>query len=503
MNNISRSACSKCRENQNHTNTFITLNGIPYLVAEYMDNRALLPIDAANVKSEINIDQSNCMQTIIDISIDDIGHKSTGALNIIGNKTKLDSLHTIIRNRTDMLDNQLPVLRRGIVLQVNYQLENQRTGQVIRSMVENLRIYDRSFFIAVNRDDINDNGIVVNFSNSMVSTVNNFTNGLDPMILRITSIQMFYERVKRSSMAPRVPKSLITDPELAQYFYGYDANLYKYHQRMQSQHIMSSGTGNEILDSGIPGSWGIFDRFYHFDTESKDIVIHDQEVYDQRTPLIKVPCGSVVVGRSFVVNPGTRLVFKICIWKNDLIAVNDCNGIADLLRAPISSYQPKPQPPRFCCPMQIQAQENTPTNTDYEQNAAINEIAASLSDLINTVNSLCDSDNGGSDHTIPALPERPMNPPYPDSESESNCPGCVPPPIPFPIPQPDRRFIIGKLAKKVKELQDAIQALEQNDLQSFPIDLIKELVQQAADATDGIDDDNSDPVNDTDINNEP
>ena len=503
MNNVSRNAC-KCKDNQKHTNAFLTLNGIPYLLAEYLDNRSLMPIDSSSVKSEINIDQTDCMQTIIDISIDDIGHTTNGGLNIIGNNTKLKSLHNIVQGSSEMLDNQLPVLRRGIVLQVNYQLENQRTGQVLRSMVENLRVFDRSFFVAINPNNVNDNAVVVNFSNSIVSTVNNATNGLDPMILRITNIQMFYERVKRNSMAPRVPKSLVTDPGLAQYFYGYDADLYKYHQRMQSKHIMSSGFGNEILDSGIPGSWGLFDRFYHFDVNENDIVIHDEEVYDQRAALVRVPCGTVAVGRSFVVNPGTRLVFKISVWKNDLIIVNDTNEIARLLRAPISSYQPAdPYRNGYCCP----AQKTAPTNIDYEQNAAINELTASVNELTNIINSISDVGDEGSTHIIPTLPERPDTPQCPNPPFTPDCPGCMPPPSPFP-PPPDKRHIIGKLAKRVKELQGAIQTIEQNgvyqdDLSPFPLELIKELVQQAADATDGIDDDVDNPVDDDPTNDTP
>ena len=508
MNYAPRNAC-KCRDIENHTNAFLTLNGIPYLLAEYLDHRSLMPIDSSSVRSEINIDQTDCMQTVIDIQIDDIGKDSKGNLNTIGNKTKLASLYNIIQNNSETLGNQLPVVRRGLILQINYQLENQRTGQVLRSMVENVRVYDRSFFIAVNRHDHNDNSIVVNFSNSMISTVNHFTNGTDPMILRITNIQMFYERVKRHDIAPHVPKSLITDPELAQYFYGNDADLYKYHQKLQAQHVMSSGYGNEILDSGIPGSWGIFDRFYHFDIEAKDIIIHDQEVYDPRAALVKIPCGTVAVGRSFVVNPGTRLVFKVCVWKNDLVIVNDANEIAKRLRAPISSYCPGPKPPKpdYGCPM-MQNQQGSVTDTDYAQNAAINQIAASVNELTSILDSMCDVSNEGSNHVIPTLPERPeddptcphYNPPYgPD------CRPCPHPPAPFPPVGPDKRHIIGKLAKRLKDLQGVVQSIEENgvyqdDLSPFPLDIIKEIVQQAADNTDGIDD----PVDpDTPDNNEP
>ena len=58
-----------------HTNTFLDLNGIPYLYAEYFDNRNLQPVDRTFIKSVIFIDQSESIRAIIYISIDEIGNR--------------------------------------------------------------------------------------------------------------------------------------------------------------------------------------------------------------------------------------------------------------------------------------------------------------------------------------------------------------------------------------------------------------------------------------------
>ena len=71
-----------------HTNLFVSLNGIPYLVAEYLDRNDLQQLDSSLVKSSIYVDQTESMRAIIDINVDDIGKKNSGTLATRGNRAK-------------------------------------------------------------------------------------------------------------------------------------------------------------------------------------------------------------------------------------------------------------------------------------------------------------------------------------------------------------------------------------------------------------------------------
>jgi len=351
--------CTCCDQNSVHTNAYLNLNGIPYLVAEYLDQRSFQQIDSSIIKSEIFIDQSECMRTIVDISIDDIGKRaSDGGLNIIGNMTKQNDLITLIKNNYDMLEHQLPVFRKGIMLRVNYQLENKRTGQVLRSAIETIRIPERNYFMAINQSDINDNAIVVNFCNSMVSTIDQFTHGTEPMMLRITSIQMFYECVKNDPKTPRVKQSMIYDPKMVEYFYGCESDIYNYHQQVQTRHSFDES----FQRSFCPPTWTFFNRFYHYDEENKDMILHLEEINHKGTKTLAMACGTIHVNRTFLINPGHRIIFKFSIWKNDIIVVNDSSYIAEALKSPY--YQTQGNTSCNCNPQNNQSGIN---KMDYER----------------------------------------------------------------------------------------------------------------------------------------
>ena len=131
-----------------HTNAFITLNGVPYLLGEYIDRETFQQIDDSVIESNIVVDQSEAMRAIIDVSIDDIGRNaSDGKLNVLGNSTLMDNLNELIANNIRKMDMKLPVLRKGIVIRVNYQLENAKTGVVLRTMIEEMKIKERNLFL--------------------------------------------------------------------------------------------------------------------------------------------------------------------------------------------------------------------------------------------------------------------------------------------------------------------------------------------------------------------
>lgn len=328
---------SRCHNSSpDHVNGFIDLDGIPYLLAEYLDRNTFQQMDRSMIRSGIFVDQGDAMRAIIDIHIDDIGKRgSNGYPAIVGNTTKHRNFLSMIKRHSEYFNHQLPVLRRGIVVRVNYQLEHYSTQQVIRTMVEDLRISDRNYFLDINPRNIDDNAIITNFSGSMVSTINQFTHGREKMALRITNIQLLYEYTKDTPKIPHVRQTL-NNPEY-QYYPGLDGARNEYEYHMQHQHHQFIDGQNELHMPGKvePPSWRGFNRFYHFNENGSNVVLHNDEIYDPMTQVGLIPCGSCKVNQCFIINPGHRLVFKLSIWKNDLTVVHDTSAIADALSAPM------------------------------------------------------------------------------------------------------------------------------------------------------------------------
>ncbi|MCM1440031.1 MAG: hypothetical protein NC131_12645 [Roseburia sp.] len=340
----------KCNTNQcapkdpKHTNAFLELNGVPYLLAEYLDRDNFQQIDRSLIRSDLFVDQSECMRAVVDISVDDIGIRCSDKLPaIVGNNTKQKNLLKAIGNYADQFNHQLMTLKRGILLRVNYQLENMRTKEVIRSTVEDFEIKDRSYFLDVNPRDLNDNAIVVNFSNSMVSTMTSFTHGSDQMMLRITDVHMFYQVLGNGPNIPR-PKTVMSGFQRLPTTYMDSLDYYNYQIHHQNHHCWdphhtppadwSYNYGREPVDMISPNGWSMFNRYYHFDNNGKDIILHTQEIIDPQAPVALIPCGTIKVNRSFRINPGHRVVFKFSIWKNDLIVVNDTSMVARAIKTP-------------------------------------------------------------------------------------------------------------------------------------------------------------------------
>jgi len=404
----------------NHVNAFVDLNGIPYLLSEYLDCNTFQQVDRSLIYSEIIVDQSDAMRAVVDISIDDIGKRhSDGYPAIVGNNTKHRNLLKMIADSCHMMNHQLNVFRRGIVIRVNYQLENYRTRQVIRSAVESFRITDRNYFLDINPRDTSDNGIIVNFCNTLVSTVNEFTHGQDPMMIRVTNIQMCYEMVKTSPHMPRIKQSLMGRADA-----GYlptqpmsrDNQLYYHHQMMQNHHLLPGWDPNsyhpEDPNRIMPNTWSMFNRFYRFDNNGKDIILHDQEINNPMTQVALIPCGIVRVNRTFMINPGHRIIFKFSIWKNDVTVVHDASQVARALEAPIPycdhhhHHMIPPHPLKHECDCHHHEPPHHPDhiiypdyenmlnmleesrNMEYQQNQVINQLTGKLEELTTLVQSL-------------------------------------------------------------------------------------------------------------------
>lgn len=436
----------------NHTNAFVDLNGVPYLLAEYLDRNTFQQMDRSLIRSEINIDSSNAMRAVVDINIDDIGKRATdGYPAIIGNDTKLKNLLKMISANSELMDHQLRVLRRGMVVSVNYQLENYRTGQVIRSMNEKFRIIDRNYFVDINPRNINDNAIIVNFCNTMVSTVNEFTHGRDPMMLRITNIQMSYEVAKESANAYSIPVN--------------NNDMYQYHKDMQNRQFIPGYTHNGYdSNTVLPSSWSMFNRFYRFDNNAKDIIIHDHEINHPMTKTALIPCGIVHVNRTFKINPGHRIIFKFCIWKNDVTVVNNTREIARCLGAQILNYPSHDNScnhhnHNHCMNLDYETMIhilNENKSMEYKQNLIIGELHDKISSLTDLVQSL-----------IPPATDNPDDGNDNDNNETSNECNCD-------ESHEELEEKIDEIDNDVNELQDAVNAIP--DVVPISSDAIKEIV---------------------------
>lgn len=320
-----------------HTNAYLDLDGVPYVLAEYIDRREIKQIDHSWIKSEIHVDQNEAMRAVVHISIDDIGRRASDGLpSIVGNRTKKDRFIKLIQNNIQMLDHQLGVVRRGLIMRVRYQVENAATGHVMRTMTEDLRIPNREYFLYINPRQVDDNGIVTNFADTLVSTINDFVHGRERMVMRITKVQMLYEGIRPD----RYVNSWMSHPGSSRYPWGKDKRTqeYYYHDEVQhKQYLHNDGRyhiDNHDDEDVCPPDWMMLNRYYHFDHDGRDLCLHFSEINDKSANVVLIPCGTVNVNKRFMVNPGHRIVFQFSVWKNDLVSINDSRPIAHALRAP-------------------------------------------------------------------------------------------------------------------------------------------------------------------------
>ena len=325
-----------------HINALININGMPYLLGEYLDHRCWQQLNEYDVVNDITVDTSEAMRAIIDISLKDIPTNQDGSMYLIGN----NALANILCNKIDKYYNnycgKLDTIRNTLKIKVNYQLENAHTGQIIRSTVEEFRLNQRNYFVKINVDNTNDNPILSNFSNTIVSSINQFTHGRERMLLRITNIQLCYECVKpkpyglRSGEMMRFSKSL-EFPILN----GSEDSIYEYHRRMQNSQLFPDDglhrEGPDIVDFNPP-RWANTTAFYHFENKYNSLILHENEIYDRKVRVVEIPCGTINVNRSFYINPGHQLIFKFSIWKNDIALINEPTKLAKALHIYNNEY---------------------------------------------------------------------------------------------------------------------------------------------------------------------
>lgn len=288
-------------ETPGRTNAFLDIRGYPYILNDYLENIVFKQIDPATISNNISISNIQPGRSIVDISIND-------TKPIIGNRIKYSRLiESIFKNVRTNKQNILPVLQKVLVVQINYRLENQRTGKILKEASEKLSINTRDYFLDINVQSVSDNAIdnciITNFNDALTTSVTEFLHGSETMICRITGIELFYPAV-----------------------------LFSHHH-----HHHTPGTPHHHIPQD-PNQYSpvcqsyLYNDLYHFDNNGTDIHLHQPEIEDKPAHEITlIPVGCIKLDKMFNVNTGHKITFKYSIWKCDTIMVKNTKRIQEIL----------------------------------------------------------------------------------------------------------------------------------------------------------------------------
>ena len=457
-----------------HTNAFLEMHGIPYLLGEYCDRDHIEQIDRSMIYTDVHIDTSDERRAVIDISIDDIGRRaSDGMPNLIDNHRKQMDIVKGVRHIYHRCAKSLPVIRSGVIARVNYRMENGRTGEILRSVYEDIKIPERSYFVSVTPKDVNRNAIVTNFASTQVSSINQFTHGRDPITLRITSVQLCYEVLNDYRLVPRgrIDKPLQRMEDLGPHSYYETYGVYEYIKAMQNRQYVGEPMYDMPGDRVYPPDWFAYNQLYHFEHHGSDIILHMDDIYNHMAKTTLIECGRLTINRTFTVNPGERLVFKLSIWKNDLALFDDTRPIAEALESHWNPYPHVDHDVPYEGPFDDPVYPYPKDGMDEVQNIEIMRLNEKIDALIKQLIDM------GITPYPPVPGPRPPHPPAPG-------PGPCPPP---PVPDPGKKKIIEKILKTIKEMQEEIKKIEEQQCDCPEIEPITD--EEIEDILDSIDDD--------------
>lgn len=279
-------------------NAFLNVRGYPYILNDYLEDIVFKQIDQATITNSISISSSETGRTIVDISVDD-------TKPIAGNRVKYSRLiEAIFKNVRANRQNILPVFQKVLVVQISYQLENQRTGQILKSATEKLSIRTRDYFLDINVQSVSDNAIdntlITNFTDALTTTVTEFLHGSETMICRVTGVELFYPAVIQNQL-PHACAGTVTIP---------------------------SENSN-----GVPVSQSYrYNDLYHFDNNGTDIHLHQPEIESKSDDQVTlIPVGGIKLDKVFNVNTGHKITFKYAIWKSDVVMIKSTKRVEEIL----------------------------------------------------------------------------------------------------------------------------------------------------------------------------
>ena len=481
-------------------NIFLDLDGIPYLCAAYLDKDKLFPVQSSELKNDIFIDErdADALRTVVNVNIADFPYRGSDLYPyIVGNNRKYENLLNMTCNLPESYNHQFDVLLPRMRVQINYQLENAKTGQLMRSMVDNFDITDRNYAYYINPYDVTDNAILSNYTDTQVSAINHFTHGRTPMQFRITNIKLIYTMLDRDQyhLKPRTSN-----------------DVHFYHRHNQQDRVIYDDRDRHRhdryhYDDPMPPYWSAISKFYHFDDGGHHIVLQPDEINHPHSKTIDIPCGRVFVNRTFLINPGQRIIFKFCIWKNDITVVDDTIDIAAAIKAPIDNCwkpchkpmpiypefeRPRPQSPISTRPDHMMIQEFEKNNRiNRQQSEEINYNNKRIDTLIDAVNNLIEViGEQHEDSKLPDLiendgPHRPLRPADTGANTKPSLPGH-PPMRPNGRP-PHHHHSLEELFKLLNQLKDKLENDDECDHDEIN-DQIKDIQDEIDDIrTNGVD----------------
>ena len=175
-------------------NAFIDVKLVPYILGDYLNGREFLTLNPDEVKNEVTIDTSVPNRAFIKISLDQIKRSiDTGLLMPEGNIEKKSKLDQMVSNYREFIaQNHFGVIRKGLVVKINYRIETQ-SGRCIRNLYDYLKIFEGGLYTHVSDTNVADPAIIVNYEDTIVASINSYTHGTDSLVLRINSVDLFYE----------------------------------------------------------------------------------------------------------------------------------------------------------------------------------------------------------------------------------------------------------------------------------------------------------------------
>lgn len=400
----------------------LNLNGWPYLSAEYLDQAQFQTVDRKLVRNQVLVDTTNPYHSIVDIVIDNVGERPSG------NKSSYKQFLDLLVQHSAQLGGYLDVVKPFLTVKIEYSIESELTGRLLRVNTAKMVISNKTNYIDINGIDMDDNAILTNFSDSSTITVANRANGSDRMVIRIRKINLFYTGLKHPISNPFDNRRRPANDEREVFRPNSPKGRYDpfYHSVHQPQYgIMPDGPADTM---SIPPSWWSFNKYYHFENKGKSMALHFKEINDRNNTTFSIPIGSITLDRTFVVNTSYRIMFKISVWKNDTIVLNNTSKISKLLGVP---YAYSELPPR----------------RDHDVDGKLNTILSMLSSIQQDnarrdwqIRRLRTSLNGLMDPDNPNLDDDPTDP-NPDDG------GSYPPIIPDPDDGDD--FDIGDMGDDI------------------------------------------------------
>lgn len=289
--------------NDSRSNMFVVENNLPYLMGDEFihsqDFHLTLPqFDPSMIsKTPVKITNAN-KQTTVELTINRTSD------TFVSNHTKYKNLVNIVSSNVSTLKGILPVLKKTLVVQIDYQIENSRTKDIIRQASLKAAITDWNYYVQNPTISIDNGKVVTGFKDNIFNTVSDYIAGTDQMIYRITKVSLFYMKI---------------NPD-------------------------GCGINDIFIQNKIPSSLikpDASNQLYKFDNNYVDIILNNSLINSSSNKVIFIPIGNpIVVDQTFAVSVAHKVLYKLSIWQDDIILVADTRQIAQALGITSSTSNP-------------------------------------------------------------------------------------------------------------------------------------------------------------------